>query len=161
MGIKKLLDHFLKRKYELVSKKNNNYIKTGQIILSVYRTNDDTPRNRQLRPTKISASCVGFFLVRDWLTLLFPDCTTVRSRTREAVKRKLCVSYTPTRSIPPENITPAIGSRLEKKSILSEQKRQSRVYGSDPFHCMSSLPTERLAKTNSLLGRWQACEINL
>lgn len=46
MGIKKLFDHSLKRKYEPVSKKNNNDIKTGQITLSVYRTNDDTPRNR-------------------------------------------------------------------------------------------------------------------
>ena len=61
------------------------------------------------------------------------------------------MSYTPTRSIPPENITPAIGSRLEKKIDFVRTKKQSRVYGSDPFHCMSSLPTERLAKTKVCL----------
>ena len=33
------------------------------------------------------------------------------------------MSYTPTRSIPPENITPAIA--LKKESILSEQKKQT------------------------------------
>lgn len=70
------------------------------------------------------------------------------------------MSYTPTRSIPPENITPAIGSCLEKRIDFVRTKKTNRVYGSDPFHCMSSLPTECLAKTNSLLGRWQACEIN-
>lgn len=42
----KFLDLFLKRKYEPVSKKNNNDNKTGQITLSVYRTNDDIPRNK-------------------------------------------------------------------------------------------------------------------
>ena len=66
--------------------------------------------------------------MRDRLTLLFPDCTTVRSRTREAVKRKLCVSYTPTRSIPPENITPAIGSRLEKKIDFVRTKKNKAVF---------------------------------
>ena len=70
---------------------------------------------------------------------------------RQSNERCVCV----TRSIQPENITPAIGSRLEKKiDFVRTKKKQSRVHGSDPFHCMSSLPTECLAKTNSLLGRW-------
>lgn len=43
---------------------------------------------------------------------------------RQSNERCVCV----TRSIQPENITPAIGSRLEKKSILSEQKKNKAVF---------------------------------
>lgn len=53
-------------------------------------------------------------------------------------------------------ILPQLAVRALKNKIdFVRTKKQSCVYGSDPFQCMSSLPTECLAKTNSLLQRWE------